>query len=46
MISLNSTSQLIFEMEKCCVFVAVGTESLNIIWVSFNFKSFNDVCIL
>jgi hypothetical protein len=29
-ISLNSINQLIFEMDKCYLFFAVGTEFLNI----------------
>jgi hypothetical protein len=30
-ISLNNINQLIFVIEKCCVFFAVETESLSII---------------
>jgi hypothetical protein len=37
-ISLNSTDQLIFVIEKCFVFFEVGTEFLNIIQMSFSFK--------
>jgi hypothetical protein len=37
-ISLNSVTQLIFVMVKCCVFFAVRTEFLNIILTSFGFK--------
>jgi hypothetical protein len=37
-ISLNSVNQFIFVMVKCCVFFAVRTEFLNIIYTSFGFK--------
>jgi hypothetical protein len=37
-ISLNSINQFIFVMEMCCVFFEIGTESLNIIKMSFYFK--------
>lgn len=31
---LNTINKLIFLLEKYCVFVEVGTECLNIIWMS------------
>jgi hypothetical protein len=30
-------------MEKCCVFFEVGTELLNIMWMSFSFKGLKEV---
>jgi hypothetical protein len=36
--SLNSINQLIFVMVKSCVFCAVWTEFLRIIWTSFSSK--------
>jgi hypothetical protein len=35
---LKSINHLISVMVKCCVFFAVRTEFLNIIWTSFGFK--------
>jgi hypothetical protein len=37
-ISLNNINQLIVVMEKRCVFFAVRTEFLNIIYMSFGFR--------
>jgi hypothetical protein len=37
--SLNSVNQLIFVMVKCCVLFEVRTEFLNIIEMSFGFKT-------
>jgi hypothetical protein len=41
-ISLNSVNQLIFVMVKSCVFFAVRTEFLNIIYTNFGFKGLKD----
>jgi hypothetical protein len=36
--SLNSTNQLIFMMERCCVFFAMQTGLLNVTYTNFGFK--------
>jgi hypothetical protein len=38
--------QLIFVMVKCCVFFAVRTEFLNIIYTSFGFKGVKSIAVL
>jgi hypothetical protein len=35
LLPLNTTNQLVFIMETCCVFFEVGTECVGIIYVSF-----------
>jgi hypothetical protein len=43
-ISLNSVNQLIFVMVKCCVFFAVRTELLNIVYMSFVLQRVEHSC--
>jgi hypothetical protein len=44
-ISLNSINYLIFVMVKSCVFFAVRTEFLNIIYTRFGFKWLKIICM-
>jgi hypothetical protein len=37
-LSINRVNRLIVVMVKCCVFFAVRTEFLNIIWTRFGFS--------